>query len=69
MNDINVTQANTYLKDQGIQVINDYTLQIKITRPAGEFLSILASFYKAVSPYSIITHLPTSYTTNQSDNM
>ena len=69
INDINVTQANTFLQAQGIKAINDYTLQIKLTRPAGEFLSILTSFYKAISPYSIITHRPTSYTTNESDDM
>ena len=66
--DINITEAKTYLSACGIQAPSDYVLEIVIDSPFIPFLTIIANFALAISPAAVIQHLPSNYTTNQSDN-
>ena len=66
--DINITEAKTYLSAGGIQAPSEYVLEISINNPFVPFLSILANFGNAISPIAVIEHRPSTYTTNQSDN-
>ena len=66
-NKINMSDAKNYLQAGGVTVLDEYTLQIKLVHPFEPFLDVLTFCSKAVSPYSIISNLPSEYNTNQDD--
>ena len=66
--DENISQANFFLSKLSVRAVSDYILEINTSTPSSAFISSLTfPCYYAVSPSFIITHEPTSYTTNQSD--
>ena len=66
---MNVTQANNYFRNGGVSVLDEYTLQIKLNYASKYFINFLSYYPKALSPKAIIDHIPSNYTTNQSDNL
>lgn len=69
MKDLNVTQANEFLSAGGVISLDEYTLQISLVKPFPSFISLLATYPSAISPYSLITNMPSNYTTNQNDDL
>ena len=67
---LNLTLANNYLKAGGITALDEFTLQIKLSTPLfyQSFLSLLCYSIKAVSPYSVITHEPSTFMTAQENS-
>ena len=67
--DLNVTQAKSYFSAGGVTVTDEFTLQITLVKEFPGFISLLATYPFAISPYSLITNMPATYTTNQDDDL
>ena len=67
-NNITMQQANDYLKSGGVTAPDEFTLVIKFLAPNLKNLPLFTSIF-VISPYAVISHLPSNYTTNQSDSM
>ncbi|MHA2102396.1 MAG: ABC transporter substrate-binding protein [Candidatus Hodarchaeales archaeon] len=58
----NTSEANAYLAEEGIKVIDDYTLKIFLNKPFSPILSILQlQSMCAVSPKAVIDNIPINY--------
>ena len=65
---LTMADANTFLSLQSIQSISTYVLNVTLSKPSSNLISILAEpIASAISPKSIIDNEPSSYTTDQSD--
>ncbi|MFX0093868.1 MAG: ABC transporter substrate-binding protein, partial [Candidatus Hodarchaeota archaeon] len=66
--DNNLTEAYQYLNEEGIKVVDEFTLEINLHEPFEPLISILAqTLASAVSPLAVITHRPESYRTDNDD--
>ncbi|MFW9854687.1 MAG: ABC transporter substrate-binding protein [Candidatus Thorarchaeota archaeon] len=65
----NVTQAEDYLAENGIVVIDDYTLEINLESPYSPFIHTLAFYVtSAISPKAVIENKPSVYEQNTSND-
>ncbi|MFW9779983.1 MAG: ABC transporter substrate-binding protein, partial [Candidatus Heimdallarchaeota archaeon] len=65
----NVTEAEAYLDENGIVVVDDYTLEINLESPYSPFIHTLAfTVGSAVSPKAIIDNEPSFYLRDVTNN-
>jgi ABC-type transport system substrate-binding protein len=65
LRDVNISEAKAYLTAGGVQVLDEFTLQITLEHNYAPFIRILTSRSMcAVSPKWIIENAPASYTTD-----
>jgi ABC-type transport system substrate-binding protein len=69
MEDVNITDAITFIQGDAFKVIDDYTFQINLEQAYAPFIYILANRVgAAVSPRAIAENSPPCYTSDQSDD-